>query len=593
MTLTIKKLVATKKLEYLVPILATLSLITACIIVSSKKFFWNDELFSYYFLADSSFGHMMVAFHDKLNNTPALYFILGWLWARVFSASELSLRLLSSLGFCIALWITWLTLRRTYGFWSASIATLSIFCTSKIILYQNSEARMYGLYMTIGALILMQFDLNNRTKRCSRWILISNFLIQTALVHTHLHGLFFGVATLGSQIIRDIYFGSFRPRLYLSFVAGWLTLIFYIPAFLVQADAGNPKSWLAVPGIQDLVNFVSIFPSVYFNFSILMLLILLSGMQFFYKPEEAIDSVKPEIRDRNISEKKGFLILAFSFLIISLAVWLISRTIKPIFYDRYLLPTQLALGILIAHFFSNVFSSYFAEASYQRARKFLGLLMKPLQVGLCVILTMMMLAPIFDAIFYRGNFLSGEDDGRYGYTDLPIVTQGSSKFLERFYNTPKSRNRYFFVLDRQVAESPVGGQFSLQEYKHHDAFRRVYPEIFKDNIVEGEVFLKKYSKFLVVDYPRYDRACPLGAIGIGNLGSTWKNMHCPQWIEMRILHNPTYKVTVLGPIHKQFTETRNGPLAEPKGDEILLLVETKSAAEISQKATNQTEVSKS
>ena len=90
MTLTIKKLVATKKLEYLVPILATLSLITACIIVSSKKFFWNDELFSYYFLADSSFGHMMVAFHDKLNNTPALYFILGWLWAIVFSASELS-----------------------------------------------------------------------------------------------------------------------------------------------------------------------------------------------------------------------------------------------------------------------------------------------------------------------------------------------------------------------------------------------------------------------------------------------------------------------------------------------------------------------
>jgi hypothetical protein len=586
MTPTIKNLVAARKAEYLVPILATLSLIAACIIVSSKKFFWNDELFSYYFLADSSFGHMMVAFHDKLNNTPALYFILGWLWAKVFSASELSLRLLSSLGFCIAFWIAWLTLRRTYGFWSASVATLSIFCTSKIVLYQNSEARMYGLYMTIAALTLMQFDLNNRAKRCSRWILISNFLIQTALVHTHLHGMFFAGATLGAQIVRDLYSGLFRPRLYSSFVVGWLTLIFYIPAFLVQADAGNPKSWLAEPTIQDLLKLISLFPSIYFNFSILMLLILLAGMQFFYKPGEAINLVELERRDRHASEQKSFLILAFSFLMVSVAVWLISRTVKPIFFDRYLMPTYFALGILIAHFFSKVFSNYLAESLSQKKIKLPGLTIKPLQFGLSAILIMMISIPLFDANLYKGNFLSGEYDGRYGYTDLPIVTQASSKFLERFYNTPKTRDRYFFLLDRQVAESPAAGLFALQEYKHHDAWRRVYPEIFKDNIVESEAFLKKYSRFLVIDYPEYQKTCRWKVSGLGDIATTWTNMFCPQWLEMRIINNPQYKVTVLGPVYDQYTMTRGRIAAEPKEKEVLLLVETRPAEATSSKTTN-------
>jgi len=58
---------------------------------------------------------MMVAFADKFTNVPPLYFILGWLWARAFGVTELSLRLFSSLGMSIACVITWMTLRRNYA----------------------------------------------------------------------------------------------------------------------------------------------------------------------------------------------------------------------------------------------------------------------------------------------------------------------------------------------------------------------------------------------------------------------------------------------------------------------------------------------
>src|SRR5215469_4621285 len=85
------------KWEFAIPALAVVSLIVSCIIISAKAYFWLDELFSYYLLADHSFRHMMVAFGDKFTNVPPLYFMLGWLWARAFGVTELSLRLFSSL----------------------------------------------------------------------------------------------------------------------------------------------------------------------------------------------------------------------------------------------------------------------------------------------------------------------------------------------------------------------------------------------------------------------------------------------------------------------------------------------------------------
>ena len=199
------KIFQTNKWEYVMPGLAIASLVISCIIVSSKKYFWNDELYSYYFLADQSFTHMMAAFHDKINNTPPLYFVLGWLWAKVFGSSELSLRLFSSLGTSFACLIVWITLRRTYNFWSASIGTLAVFCTSELILSQNAEARMYGLFVAFCALGLLLYDVINKNLKCSWSIIWGNFFTHAAIIHTHLFGPFYSGAVLVSFLLRDRY----------------------------------------------------------------------------------------------------------------------------------------------------------------------------------------------------------------------------------------------------------------------------------------------------------------------------------------------------------------------------------------------------
>ena len=98
--MTEEKILPAKKWEYFIPAVATLSLLVSCVVVSAKKYFWNDELLSYYLFSDRSFLHMLGAFHDKINNAPPLYFVLGWVWARMAGTSELSLRLLSCFGMC-------------------------------------------------------------------------------------------------------------------------------------------------------------------------------------------------------------------------------------------------------------------------------------------------------------------------------------------------------------------------------------------------------------------------------------------------------------------------------------------------------------
>jgi hypothetical protein len=200
---------------------------------------------------------MLGAFHDKLNNTPPLYFLLGWLWAKVFGSTELSLRLFSSLGMCIACAITWITLRRTYNFWSTSIGVLSVFCTSNLILSQNAEARMYGLFLVLCALGLFQYDSINRSSKFTWEVLFSNTCIHAAIVNTHLFGLFYSAAIAFSLIVRDKYFKVFRPKVYLSILLSWLSLILYIPSFINQADAGNPRTWIPIPTLKDLVDVLS------------------------------------------------------------------------------------------------------------------------------------------------------------------------------------------------------------------------------------------------------------------------------------------------------------------------------------------------
>ena len=125
----------------LVAAVGVLSLLTHCLLVSSKKYFWYDELLNWQLVTDSSLIHMLRALGDQVDTSPPFYYLLAWIWVRLAGASEWSLILLSSLGICAAYIITFSITLRVFGFWAGALGTSASFFLSLNVLWENSEAR--------------------------------------------------------------------------------------------------------------------------------------------------------------------------------------------------------------------------------------------------------------------------------------------------------------------------------------------------------------------------------------------------------------------------------------------------------------------
>ncbi|MEP0913992.1 hypothetical protein NDI45_24080 [Leptolyngbya sp. GB1-A1] len=541
--------------SYIIPLLISITLIVACVIVSFKKYYWNDELYSYYFLSDPSFSHMLAAFNDKINNTPILYFLFGWVWARFFGIGELSLRLFSCLGLCVAAIITWITLRRTYRFLPSALGLLTVFCTSGIILDQNAEARMYGLFLAVCSLGLLQFDILNRSDKLNRWGLLCNTFIHAAIVHTHLFGIFYSGAIFLTQLVWDAYCKVFKTRIYLSIILGCLSLIFYIPTLLIQADAGRPRTWIPIPALNNLTSLMNLSSSSFFQARALGWIILTASSLLLLKSFRQNDShfnhesfqnqQRTQRTQRNL--ELPLLLFALSFLLVPIFVWLISRTVKPIFIERYLIPSCLSWIILIAFASSHFVLEFQTKFGLENVRRsnLINILKKLASLILCTILiTYFLSQPIkFARSFTRqelhGTILQKVDLSELDYRNLPVAIQFSSWFTQIFHYSSE-RYRHFFILDWEAAVNENSGSFTPQEYKHLDALKRVYPERFRNNIIQSDDFLQNYDRFLVIDERDYRRKCPLKSVD-----KDWEYIQCPQWLEMRILANPAYRVKPL------------------------------------------------
>ena len=125
---------------WLIPLGAIALMMWLCIFHSATEPFWFDELASVYMVSDSSLHNMLAAFCDHTNHMPPLYFILGFGWCKLFGVSELSIRMLSSLGMSTAFVVVWALLRRVYGTLPATVAAIVVFFFSLTLQYQNTQA---------------------------------------------------------------------------------------------------------------------------------------------------------------------------------------------------------------------------------------------------------------------------------------------------------------------------------------------------------------------------------------------------------------------------------------------------------------------
>jgi hypothetical protein len=370
----------------------------------------------------------------------------------------------------------------------------------------------------------LEFDVINRKQYCSTATLLVNALIHAAIVQTHLFGILYSGAILCAFVIRDRFFNLFRPRVYLSVLLGWLSLIPYIPTFLNQADGGNPRTWIPVPDLDKLILVLVPSASPVLSLAIIVALII-STIRFVFKTITSRDERLAQKQTSSATEL-SLRILAFLFLTVPLCVWIVSRTVKPLFVPKYMIPVTLAWAILLAYLASQIIERGKSQLPESLRRK-----VTP--VVLWGITMLLLIHPITYARSLLNESFPGMHDAMYGYRDLPIVTSHSHDFVKRFHYSPE-RSRYFFVLDWEAALDVQSGLFGPQEYKTMDALKRDYPEVFGDHIVQLPDFLSQHDRFLILaDLPYRPRW-------------TAQDLHRPRWLETRIQNNPGFKTTTLG-----------------------------------------------
>jgi mannosyltransferase len=120
----------------------------------SAQSYWFDEAQAAHEL-HLSFGSMLSAMVAKETNPP-LYFVFGWLWARLFGTGEVGLRSLSALAGTAVIVLAYLCGRelvsRRAGLVAAALATFSPF-----MIWYSQEAREYMLLAALSGASFLFF----------------------------------------------------------------------------------------------------------------------------------------------------------------------------------------------------------------------------------------------------------------------------------------------------------------------------------------------------------------------------------------------------------------------------------------------------
>lgn len=116
--------------------------------------FWLDEAVTAH-LVRLPLGDMLDRLPDS-ESTPPLYYLLAWVWERLFGHGEVGLRSLSALLGTATVPVVFAAARELL--WErAALAAAALAATSPLLVWYSQEARAYALLVLLGALSFLFF----------------------------------------------------------------------------------------------------------------------------------------------------------------------------------------------------------------------------------------------------------------------------------------------------------------------------------------------------------------------------------------------------------------------------------------------------
>jgi mannosyltransferase len=145
----------------------------------NQQSFWFDEATTYG-IVSHGLGHVLSTV-PKSESTPPLYYLLVWVWSRVFGTGEVGLRSFSALCGTLTIPIMWAAGRRLLSARAGLIAGL-LTAVNPLLFWYSQEARSYALLVLLCAasMLLLAAALERPSaRRLAAWSAVSALALLT------------------------------------------------------------------------------------------------------------------------------------------------------------------------------------------------------------------------------------------------------------------------------------------------------------------------------------------------------------------------------------------------------------------------------
>jgi hypothetical protein len=447
-----------------------------------------DELFTTRLLNAASLPKLWKGIALGLDGNPPLYMTAAWLIIQPLPKLVSSVVLLKTLNLVAAAAgvVTLGQLARRIVSPAASWIGALLFVTlSNQFAFDASVLRTYALYFLAAALAaLCQQRLIERRQRSDiAWLALAN----VALAMSHTFGsAYVGIIALAGWLSRP------RDRaLLLSIVIAVIPAVLAVaawsPFLMEQLQVANPYGWMMPPSLAELLD--AVFGSVVMLWvSIFEAGCLIAASLWVLKLDPA--------RFRAMFGDPAGQPLRFAVLVLAgiigftLAGWLISRTLFPLFVIRYFTPQLFA-----AYALHVAFGEWLVRhrSQYRTAIVAICAVLAPLVVG--------------NVAIHAHNSVHGTDpcvrpgSGRFFEEDfvdgkLPVIVDSTHMFLPRLAFAAHG-DVYRFALDWDVVlKYPYRLRGNAADFHLMQDLQTWQPE---PQVVTTDDILKTYPQFLVID----------------------------------------------------------------------------------------------
>jgi len=141
--------------------------------------YWFDEATTVH-LVRMDLGGMLGAIPDS-ESTPPVYYVVAWLWAKVFGVGEFGLRSLSALIGTVSVPVVYALAKRAVSE-RAGVAAAALAAFNPLLVWYSQEARAYALLVLLCAIAtLLAIDARERprTRTTAMWAVVAALALGT------------------------------------------------------------------------------------------------------------------------------------------------------------------------------------------------------------------------------------------------------------------------------------------------------------------------------------------------------------------------------------------------------------------------------